>query len=489
MASTTTPTRQAPATPTAVLAQRRQNLHARLKTPALLSAGMLVSRNFRANTYPYRSSSHFLYFTGRSMPEAALLFADGKTTLFTHAPDPEDALWHGPRPELGETAAQLQLDAVKPLSEIDAALTSLTSVATLPTEDPASCRWLSERLGRTITAGAGDVLTGDDAALADAMIAERLTHDDAALDQLRFAARVSAEAHIAGMKATRPGGTEHEPFAAMVHVLREHGLEDAYNPIVTVNGEVLHSNAHHQRTNDGDLLLADVGGESPEGWAADITRTWPVNGRFSATQRAIYDVVLAAQIACIADCRAGTRYRTIHETAKRTIVDGLCQLRIFRGEVDGLLERGAAAIFFPHGIGHLLGLDVHDLEDLGDRAGYAPGRGRSERFGDAYLRLDRDLEPGMLVTIEPGFYQVPGILNDASYTSAIEDDLNRDELAKFSDVRGIRIEDDVLITAGDAEILTADVPKTASEVEQICQSRADLPELTGGRFGRLGANP
>jgi len=212
-------------------------------------------------------------------------------------------------------------------------------------------------------------------------------------------------------------------------------------------------------------LLCDVGGESPEGWASDITRTWPTSGHFSDTQKAMYEVVLEANRRAIDRVRPGVRYRDAHEAAKRAIVEGLIELKVLQGSVDGLLERGAANVFFPHGVGHLLGLDVHDMEDLGDRAGYAPGRARSERFGDRYLRLDRDLEPGMAVTIEPGFYQVPGILDDELLTGPLGADLDREQLARFADVRGIRIEDDVLCTDGDPEVLTASCPKTVSDVE------------------------
>lgn len=452
---------------------RRRALSSAHPAPALLAAGLPRSRNFRANPYPFRASSHFLYFVGASMEGSAVLFADGRATLFTHPPDPEDALWHGPRPDLETLERELGFDAVRPLSELSAAVAAAggSAVANLPPEDSATARWLSELLGREIVASGGDALAGADAELADAIISLRIVHDDAAIAQLRYAARLSADAHIAGMRATKDGGVEHDPAAAMTAVLRKAGLEDAYGPIVTVHGEVLHSRSHDNPTRAGDLLLADVGGETPEGWAADITRTWPVSGTFSATQRAIYDVVLAAQLACIDVAKPSCPYRTVHETAKRTIVEGLVELGIFRGEVDGLLERGAAGIFFPHGIGHLLGLDVHDMEDLGDRAGYAPGRRRSERFGDSYLRLDRDLEVGMAVTIEPGFYQVPGILGDAKLTEPLGDDLRRDVLAKYADVRGIRIEDDVLITKDGNEVLTAGVPKTADAIEAVMTAR------------------
>jgi Xaa-Pro aminopeptidase len=370
---------------------------------------------------------------------------------------------------MNELRQQLAVDAVRSLDELDGALGALSApVATLPTEDARSAAWLSERLGRAVGSSSGDKLAGGpDVALAEAMIAQRLTHDEAAVAQLRAAAEASARAHIAGMRATRPGGTEAEVCGAMIGSLRREGMEDAYGPIVTVHGEVLHNEHHQGAIAAGDLLLADVGGETPEGWAADITRVWPVSGTFSATQRAIYDVVLAAQRAAIDRVRKGVRYREVHDTAKRVIVEGLRALGIFRGEVDGLLERGAAAIFFPHGVGHLIGLDVHDMEDLGDRAGYAPGRTRAKDFGDCYLRLDRDLSPGMAVTIEPGFYQVPAILGDPRLVGRVGDDLRRDVLARYADVRGIRIEDDVLCTEGDPEVLTRSVPKEASEVEAV----------------------
>jgi len=178
-------------------------------------------------------------------------------------------------------------------------------------------------------------------------------------------------------------------------------------------------------------------------------------------------LVLQAQLAAIAMVRPKARYRDIHETAARHIIAGLVDLGIFRGEVDGLFERGAHALFFPHGVGHLIGVDVHDMEDLGDRAGYQAGRTRPTRFGDRYLRLDRDLAPGMAVTIEPGFYHVPAILNDRELMAPFAQDFDHAELDHFSDVRGIRIEDDVLVTSGEPEVLSAAIPKEMRDIEAV----------------------
>lgn len=460
-------------TKTADFVARRRALMARVQTPVLLVSGMPQSRNYRANVYPFRASSHFLYFTGEAMPGSALLFEGGRVTLFVEPPDARDALWHGPRPPLSEVRERTGVDSVRAVAELGDALAPFRdSVATLPTSDASSSSWLSELLGREIRANTGDALRAGspDTALADAMIGLRIRHDDAALAQLRRVAQASAEVHAAAMRATRSCGHETEVAAVMLGELTRRGLVEAYGSIVTVHGEVLHNEAHEHSFGGGDLLLADVGGECAEGYAADITRTWPVSGTFSATQRAIYEVVLDAQLKAIQTVRSGVSYRAVHEAAKRAVVSGLRALGIFKGDVDGLLERGAASIFFPHGIGHLLGLDVHDMEDLGDRAGYAPGRTRSAAFGDCYLRLDRDLEPRMLVTIEPGFYQVPAILESEAYTGAVGADLDRGVLAKFADVRGIRIEDDVLVTEGDPEILTAAVPKDPNAIEALMKS-------------------
>jgi Xaa-Pro aminopeptidase len=456
-----------PSTPAAACATRRAALMKRVTRPVIIAAGLPVARNYPANQFPFRASSHFLYLVGSSMPGAALVLADGRSTLFTEPPDRDDALWHGARPELSEVQRDRAVDEVRPLADLARVVSAYAGVATLPPQDHATAAWLGKLLGRSIEAGSGAALADPvDVELADAMIALRLVHDDAAKAQLRAAGRASSSAHVAGMRATRMARTEAEVCAAITAELRRAGMDDAYGPIVSVRGEVLHNHAHDGAIAPGDLLLCDVGGESPEGWASDITRTWPVSGRFSETQRAIYEVVLEAQLRSIDRVRPGVRYRDVHEASKRAIVEGLVGLGILRGSVDGLIERGAAALFFPHGVGHLLGLDVHDMEDLGDRAGYAPGRTRSERFGDRYLRLDRDLEPGMAVTIEPGFYQVPGILSDEALTGPLGADLDRAVLARFADVRGIRIEDDVLCTTGDPEVLTAACPKTIVEVER-----------------------
>ena len=447
--------------PTAAVKARRARLAQRLDgTRALLAAGEPRARNYPAATYPFRASSHFLYLVGLPIPEAMLLVEGEQSTLFVPPHDPADALWHGALPSYAEIGEAVGC-AVRPLTELPS-LGGADAIATgtIPTVDARGRAAQERALGRPLA-----TRTEADERVIDALIALRRVHDEAAVVGLREAAEATRAAHLAGMKATRPGVREAEVRAAMIHEFSRRDLSAAYGPIVTVHGEILHNDVYHHTLADGDLLLADVGAESSGGWAGDVTRTWPVNGTFSDTQRVMYEIVLAAQEAAIAKVAPGVRYRDVHLAAARALASGLVELGVLRGDPDELVADGVHALFFPHGVGHLIGLDVHDMEDLGDRAGYAPGRSRSEQFGLAYLRLDRDLEAGMAVTIEPGFYQVPAILEDEARVSVAGDRLNRDALARFSDVRGIRIEDDVLVTETGAEVLTRDIPKRAADVE------------------------
>jgi Xaa-Pro aminopeptidase len=447
----------------AAFARRREQLARSLAgTPALLASGKPRARNYAANTYPFRAGSHFLYFFGLSSPEAFGFFDGQAWTLYLPEPGPDDALWEGEVPSLAALAG-LTGCPVKPLGQL-AHVLSGRPVATLPNPELETCAELSSLLGREVRPGR---VEGLDVPLAEAVLALRMRHDAAAVAEMRVAAEVTAAAHHAGLRATRPGLRESEVRAAMEAAILARDVVPAYHPIVTVHGEVLHNHHHHHVMKEGDLLLADVGGESPGGWAADVTRTWPVTGRYSSTQRDMYQVVLRAERAAIAAVRPGVRYRDVHLVAHRELARGLVELGILRGEPEELVADGVSALLFPHGVGHLIGLDVHDMEDLGDRAGYAPGRTRSTEFGHRFLRLDRDLEPGMVVTIEPGLYVVPAILANAQLTARAGDRLDRERLARFADVRGIRIEDDVLVTAEGHEVLTAAIPKDVAEVEAV----------------------
>ncbi len=437
-----------------------------LEVPVILWSGRVIPRNFPANHFPFRASSHFLYFAGLPLDNAAIRLENGKLELFADDPAPDLALWYGQMPQRREIADIIGADAAYPLAELSS---HTDNVATVAVQDLATYQQQCQLLDRTVAPA--NAPQGIDLDLAKAIISLRLTHDAEALAELRQAAAVAVEAHKAGMRATSRAKTEAEVRAAMEGAIVGCNMSCAYNSIVTVYGEVLHNEQYHHPLRSGDLLLADVGAETSMGWASDITRTWPVSGNFSSTQRDIYDLVLAAHDACIDKMRPGVEYRDIHLLAASVIAQGLVDLGILRGQAVDLVEMDAHALFFPHGIGHLLGLDVHDMEDLGDLAGYEAQRVRSDRFGLGYLRLDRPLRSRMLVTIEPGFYQVPAILNNPQLRSKYQEVVNWERLGKFADVRGIRIEDDVLVTESGTEILTAKLPNRANEIEVLTSTK------------------
>lgn len=447
---------------TTALRQRREKLATLIDFPTILWSGRSISRNYPALKFPFRASSHFLYFAGLPLENAAIRLESGKLELFMDDALPSSTLWHGEMPKRTEIAALIGADADFPMAQLKS---RSTDAATIPVQDTSVLSQQSQMLDRPLTPSQSPA--GIDLELTKAIISLRLTQDAASLAELRAAAAVTVAAHKAGMAATPTAQIEAGVRAAMESAIISENMTAAYPSIVTVHGEVLHSEHYHNSLQTGDLLLADVGAETALGWAADVTRTWPVSGKFSPTQRAIYDVVLAAHDVCIDKITAGVEYQDIHLLAAQTMAAGLVDLGILQGDVEDLVARDAHALFFVHGIGHLIGLDVHDMEDLGDLAGYATGRVRSSRFGLGFLRLNRVLQEGMLVSIEPGFYQVPAILHNPETRAKYKDCVKWEELEKFGDVRGIRIEDDILVTDRGREVLTAKLPTQGSEIEKL----------------------
>ncbi len=453
----------------AAFSERRKRLRVQIVADqGLLPIAIFSSapriHNYRANPLPFRAASHFLYLVGQHTENAVLVLDGNGDTLYLPGRADDDDLWHGEAPSEQALGEHFGLRVVRR----DLEHSTLFGHATLPTPDAEGRAFQEHVLGREVPYG---VFAGRDRMLAHAMCALRLSHDELAQTQLRDAATVASSAHRLGIQITKPDMRERDVKRVMMSKIMLAEMSASYNPIVTVHGEVLHNHEYGNPMAAGDLLLADVGAESSLGFASDITRTWPVDATYSPTQCAIYEVVLKAQAAAIEKCVVGVRYRDIHLAAARALTLGLIELGIFRGNADELVADGCHALFFPHGIGHLLGLDVHDMEDLGDLAGYAPGRTRSKQFGLSYLRLDRDLAPNMAVTIEPGFYQVPRLLQTKGVELEKTGVLNLAELKRFSDVRGIRIEDDVLITDGAPEIISFEAPKSVAEIEALRAAR------------------
>lgn len=450
---------------------RRETLHARLGRPVLLLGNGERARNLPMTALPFRQDSSFLYFTGCSAPDAALLLDDDGSTLFLPVPPEGDDLWHGPGEPREAVRERMGVDRVRPASELESAVEGRT-VASIAVPDATRNRWLERVVGGRFRFGTdyGDL------ELVDAIIAMRRVKSDGELDHMRRAATHTERAFRAVMGATRPGVTERALTALFQGVLAAKGCTTGYEPILTVRGEILHNHSHEGTLAAGDLLLLDGGGEVPSGYGVDITRTWPVTGTCTAQQREVMLAVVEAQDQAIAACRAGVRYREVHDTACRVLADFLRQQGLLRCSVDEALSSGAHGVFYPHGTGHHLGLDVHDLENFGDRSSYEPGKTRSDLFGTRNLRLDLPLEPGWVVTVEPGIYFVPAILTNKALRQQLGDRVDWERAATWLGFGGIRIEDDIAITASDPENLTGSIPRTPTELERVVGQGASIED-------------
>ncbi len=447
--------------PAAVYRQRRATQAGELKRPLVLFSGLARARNYQGNNLPFRASSTYLYFGGPPVEGAALVIepqsngSDG-CTLLRMPPAPDDALWHGVIPDDAAVAAAAGLETSS-LADPDQLESVLAGREAACVEVPChtTMDWIS-RVGLLPIAEREQL----------AIINMRLIKDEHELAAMRRAAAVTVDAHRAAMGAAVAGQREADVAAAFHEVLVADACAPSFTPIVTVLGEVLHGQGYPNELTDGALLLVDGGAEEPGGYACDATRTFPVGGQWSSIQRHLYDTVLDSMRQAIEACVVGRRYREVHDIAGRVICDGLVQAELLKGDPAELAERRAHTLFFAHGVGHLIGLDVHDMEDFGDLAGYAPGRKRREHFGDKYLRLDRDLEAGMCVTIEPGIYFVPAIWDDEALVGPLEDVVNRPAVDALLKARfgGIRIEETVHVAAGGPETLTAALVSDADEV-------------------------
>jgi Xaa-Pro aminopeptidase len=442
-------------------ASRRQQLRDRVQGPILLLGTTEQPRTLPMASHPFRQDSTFLFFTGCTIPGAAVLLDDTGETLFLPEPGPDDALWHGPTPSLSERAAALGFARVRPARELTEALPA--PVRSLAIPDPARNAAFAPHATTPLRFGSAH----GDPELVAAVIELRRTKTEEELDALRAAAVVNAKAHIAVQRAVRPGTTERALTALFEGVLAAQGATPGYATILTVRGEVLHNHGHHNTLEPGQLLLIDGGGELASGYTCDITRTMPVSGRYTPRQRAAYDAVLEAQLASIDRCRAGVRYREVHDTTSRILARFLADEGLITCSPDAAVETGAHALFYPHGTGHLLGMDVHDLEVYGDLPAYEPGARRPDQFGTENLRLDLPLEANWVVTVEPGFYVVPAILADASLRERFAGQVDFERAASWAGFGGIRIEDDIVVTSGDPENLTAAVPKAPEAVEAL----------------------
>ncbi len=453
---------------------RRKKLQEQMSGGLLLFLGNDESpMNYPANVYPFRQDSTFLYFWGLDIPGlAAVLNVDeGEEIIFGDDLTMDDIVWTGPQPSIADWSAKVGVKSTRPMKELASLLADAVKqgrrVHFLPPYRPEHFLKLQNLLGIHPDFAAHYVSEE----FICAVVAQRAVKSEEEVKQIEAALEISYELHTRAMKITKPGLYEFEVVGVLEGIARARGTQFCFPPIFSVHGETLHNPHHLNKISDGDLLVSDCGAETPMHYASDITRSFPANGKFSQMQRQIYEVVLHAQAQAIAAIRPGIKYRDVHLLCAREIAAGLKAVGLMKGDVDEAIGAGAHALFFPHGLGHMMGLDVHDMENLGEEyVGYDKETRRSDQFGLSYLRMARRLEPGFVLTVEPGIYFIPELIDQWKEQKKFAEFINYNEVEKFRGFGGIRIEDDVLVTESGNRVLGRPIPKTVEEVEEIASA-------------------
>lgn len=404
--------------------------------------------------FPFRQESNFWYLTGVNEPDCSMLLDLDKEEyhLFVPERDAQYAVWHGYVKTKEQYQQEYEPDHLHYQNEILTVLKKLK---------PEMVYCLDEEQAEFIEDLSRDFKV-DTESLTDALTYCRVIKTEAELDLMREACRVNDLAFIEVMKAIKPDMYEYQMKAVFNKVQIENGLmQDAYNGIFASgkNASILHYVENTSQIKDGDLFLMDAGFEC-KGYAADYTRTFPANGKFTEIQAGIYNSVLAGMQVVLDAIKPGVKMEDLHLLSARAMMSGLKELDIVRGEMDELMSENIFALFFPHGLGHFLGLDTHDV------GGYPKGVDRIDRPGIKFLRARRDLQPGMVITVEPGIYFVEAVLAPALEDPKVNKYLNSDKVRSLLNFGGVRIEDNIVVTEDGHENLT-NVPKEIADIEKL----------------------
>ncbi len=456
--------------PKDIYVQRRKRLIQQIESGLIfLPANEEVPMNYPANLYHFRQDSSFLYYAGIDAPGLAAVIdiEEDRQILFGDDISVEDIIWTGPLHSVKERGKAVGINESFPLKDlrdlIKEAITKGRRIHLLPPYRVQTTRRLAELLGIHIDKVADHVSEK----LIRAIVDQRSVKSDEEVAQIEIALEITHEMHTTAMRLTKPGIYEYEIAGITEGIARSKNGSLAFPVVFSVHGETLHNLSHHNKMEAGRLAVHDSGAESPLHYAGDITRTFPVDGRFSLQQKQVYEIVLKAQLGAIETIRPGIIFRDVHLHAARILAEGLKGIGLMKGDTDAAVKEGAHALFFPHGIGHMMGLDVHDMENLGeDYVGYDEGIRRSDQFGLACLRLAKELKPGFVVTVEPGLYFIPALITRWRNENKFNDFINYAEVERYRDFGGIRIEDDVLVTKQGHRVLGKPIPKIISEVEE-----------------------
>lgn len=455
-----------------IYSERRNKLHSKMESGIGLFLGnKYVPYNYSANVFKFKQDSSFLYYFGLNMSGFAgvMDFDEGKDLIFANDIGIEDIIWMGPQPAVKDLAANVGIENTMPFdslsSYIQEAIDKGRKIHFLPPYRSQTKMFLQDLTGLA----AANVADHASVELIKSVIDMRLIKSQEEIDYLDDIMKVAYEMHVTAMIMAREGVYEREIVGIMEGIASGYGGNVSFPIILSKHGEILHNENHENLLKNGDLLLVDAGFDSPMGYTTDHTRTFPVSGKYSQKQKEIYNIVLAANDAVHEASKPGIQYRDMHFLACRIIATGLIDLGLIKGNVDEVVQSGAHTLFMPHGLGHAMGLDVHDLEGLGeDFVGYGDELKRSKEFGTAYLRFARTLKPGHVMTNEPGIYFIPALIDKWKYEGINKDFINFEEVDKYRDFGGVRLEDDLLITEnGSRNLGETRIPIYIDDLEKV----------------------
>lgn len=451
---------------------RRQALKQKVGSGLILLLGNEdVGMSFHNNTYKFRQDSTFLYYVGIDKP--ALTFVldidNDKEILFGDELTIDDIVWTGPQEPLHSFAAKTGVAHVQPTADIASVLSHAKSKGQQIHFLPPYRDEHTLKLQEWLSFSPKEIPVKASVSLIKSIVSMRAHKQPEEIAEIEKAIDVSADMHEAYMRLTKDGMIEKDVAGVLEGIALSKAGGLSYPVILTVNGETLHIHAQNKAMHDGQLALCDAGAESELHYAGDLTRTIPVNGKFSDVQKEMYNTVLQAQYAAIDACKSGVLFKDIHALAGEKLLEGLKNVGIVKGDVKDAVAHDVHTLFFQCGLGHMMGLDVHDMENLGEQyVGYTDTMKKTMTFGWKSLRLGRALEPGFVVTIEPGLYFIPTLIDQWKAENKLSQFVNYTELEKFRHFSGIRIEDDILITENGNRILGNKMPpKTVAEVESF----------------------
>lgn len=453
-----------------VYTERRNELKKRLGSGMVLLLGNEESSiNYAENWYPFRQDSTFLYYFGLNKPHLAAIIDidEDRTILFGDDPTIDDIVWTGPVPSLQDLAGQCGAGTYQPCEKVAAALSDLAGSRTihyLPPYRPEHTLKLQKWLGLSPVG----IAAGASVELIKAIVKQRSYKTAEEIEHIEQAVDISGQMHLEAIRSARPGMKEYGLMSRVHQKALELNGRPAFPIILSTNGHILHNHSYGNTIEEGDMILCDAGGELPSGYSGDLTRTFPAGKRFTDIQRAVYNIVLESQLAAVDAMKPGVLFRDVHLTACLKLTGGLKDLGLMKGDEEDAVQAGAHTMFFQCGLGHMIGLDTHDMENLGEEyVGYTTELSKSKEFGLKSLRLGRELEPGFVVTVEPGLYFIPELIDLWGREKKHGDFIDYERLEAFREFGGIRIEDDYLITDEGHRLLGQPVPKTVESIEEI----------------------